>query len=58
MGNYKLYRTQTLPVTINEAWEFFSSPHNLKKITPPEMGMVVRENSGNEKVFAGSNNHL
>jgi ligand-binding SRPBCC domain-containing protein len=53
MGNYKLYRKQTLPVSITEAWEFFSSPHNLKKITPPEMGMVVRENSGNEKVFAG-----
>lgn len=28
---------QFLPVTLSEAWEFFSSPRNLNEITPPEM---------------------
>ncbi|HWB62600.1 MAG TPA: SRPBCC family protein [Chitinophagales bacterium] len=32
-----LRREQFLPVTINEAWNFFSSPANLKIITPPQL---------------------
>lgn len=30
-------RTQTLPVGINEAWNFFSNPESLARITPPSM---------------------
>lgn len=29
---------QQLPISLTEAWEFFSRPANLEKITPPEMG--------------------
>lgn len=31
----------TLPIELEEAWAFFSSPRNLAKITPPEMGFEV-----------------
>ncbi len=36
-----LKRTQVLPITIEEAWDFFSSPKNLKKITPDYMDFKV-----------------
>ena len=34
MKIYKLERKQFLPISINEAWDFFSNPANLNKITP------------------------
>jgi len=38
---YVLERTQELPVSVAQAWEFFSSPHNLAKITPKNLGFNV-----------------
>ena len=38
---YVLERTQELPVSVAQAWEFFSSPHNLAKITPKNLGFEV-----------------
>jgi len=37
MNPFTLERTQTLPITLETAWKFFSNPGNLVKITPPEM---------------------
>lgn len=53
MGIYRLYRKQTIPVSLDMAWDYFSSPHNLKEITPPDMAMTVTGNSGTEKMYAG-----
>lgn len=36
-----LKRKQFLPITINEAWRFFSNPANLKLITPPYLGFKI-----------------
>ncbi len=36
-----LKRTQVLPISLEEAWDFFSSPKNLKKITPEYMDFKV-----------------
>jgi ligand-binding SRPBCC domain-containing protein len=36
-GIYTLFSTQTLNIPISQAWEFFSSPENLQKITPENM---------------------
>ena len=37
-----LFKTQQfLPITIEEAWNFFSTPKNLAKITPPEMDFKI-----------------
>jgi ligand-binding SRPBCC domain-containing protein len=41
MKPYHLEFSQKLPVSIQEAWEFFSSPLNLAKITPKEMAFEV-----------------
>ncbi|WP_256007158.1 MULTISPECIES: SRPBCC family protein [Pedobacter] len=41
MKAYQLTFTQSIPVPIPEAWDFFSSPLNLVKITPPNMAFNV-----------------
>ena len=37
----KIRRVQQLAIPIDEAWDFFSDPHNLREITPPELGFQV-----------------
>ena len=41
MALYTLHKTQKLPISINEAWEFLSNPKNLKTITPDYMGFDI-----------------
>jgi len=36
-----LEQEQTLPISLDEAWEFFSSPANLDAITPPDLGFHI-----------------
>jgi ligand-binding SRPBCC domain-containing protein len=47
MKVYHLHQAQFLPLTLNEAWTFFSSPQNLVKITPPNMDFKILHISGN-----------
>src|SRR5687768_2732990 len=54
MKIYHLTRTQFLPITLEEAWTFFSSPKNLARITPPGIGFKVLYISGNQsEIYAG-----
>ncbi len=54
MNFYSIKSTQHLPITLEEAWEFFSSPNNLAKITPPDMGFVITsDKKDGEKMYAG-----
>lgn len=41
MKKYELYRESTLPITLQQAWDFFSNPKNLSRITPEEMDFTV-----------------
>ena len=41
MKIYTLHKTQKLPITLEEAWDFFSDPKNLKTITPDYMGFNI-----------------
>ena len=50
---YQLYREQQLSCDIKTAWEFFSSPFNLAKITPQDMGFVVLSDLDNSPIFEG-----
>lgn len=38
---YTLKVKQLLPITIQEAWDFFSNPENLKEITPLAMNFQI-----------------
>jgi ligand-binding SRPBCC domain-containing protein len=40
-GIYSLEVTQFLKISLTEAWDFFSSPGNLSKITPEHMGFEI-----------------
>ena len=44
---------QKLPVSIGEAWDFFSIPANLGRITPPEMMFRVTAGSGETAIHEG-----
>ena len=51
-GVYTLHSKQTLNISLNEAWEFFSSPNNLAKITPRKMGFDITSGKP-EQMYAG-----
>ncbi|MCS6819670.1 MAG: SRPBCC family protein [Chitinophagales bacterium] len=53
MGCYVLTRKQILPISIEEAWSFFSSPENLKDITPPYLNFKILSKSGSDIMYAG-----
>ena len=49
---YRLKTSQWLPLSLEEAWDFFSSPANLSKITPAEMRFQILEGT-EKKTYAG-----
>jgi ligand-binding SRPBCC domain-containing protein len=53
MKVYTLIRKQVLPITMEQAWDFFSSPKNLSQITPAYMQFQILHRSGGEKMHAG-----
>lgn len=50
---YQLYREQQLLCDIETAWNFFSSPHNLSKITPKDMGFTVLSDANMPEIYEG-----
>lgn len=54
MKFYSIKRKQHLPITLQQAWEFFSSPNNLGRITPPDMGFIITsDKKDGESMYAG-----
>ena len=43
MKIFKLKYSQKLPINLNEAWDFLSSPQNLELITPKSMGFNITD---------------
>lgn len=52
MKIHQLEVSQKLPITLNEAWEFFSSPKNLDLITPDDMSFQIISGA-DSKTYAG-----
>ncbi len=50
---YTLKHIQKLPIGIDEAWDFFSSPRNLQAITSKKLGFKIRTNDLAAKAYAG-----
>lgn len=53
MKLYTFKRTQILPITLENAWDFFSTPTNLSRITPARMKFEILHISGGGIVYAG-----
>ena len=52
-GNiYELSSVQKLPISLEKAWDFLSSPANLKEITPDYMGFDI-VSGGNGAMYPG-----
>lgn len=52
MPGYHLKRVQFLPISPQQAWDFFSSPMNLNEITPAYMDFRIISNSS-DNIYAG-----
>ncbi|MEN9336838.1 MAG: hypothetical protein RLZZ500_1825 [Bacteroidota bacterium] len=52
MKIYTLHSKQYLPITLDEAWEFFSDPKNLNTITPDDMGFKTLSGA-DRKMYPG-----
>ena len=50
---YRLYTEQQIPISLKEAWDFFSSPKNLKTLTPDYMGFEITSTFFDEKMYPG-----
>lgn len=51
MHNFRV--TQFLPIDLNKAWSFFSSPGNLSRITPPEMDFKILSRDVSDNIYDG-----
>lgn len=52
MKLYRLYRRQSLRLSVQDAWEFFSSPHHLNDITPDFFNVTITSEVP-AKIYAG-----
>ncbi|WP_343523100.1 SRPBCC family protein [Pedobacter sp.] len=54
MRTYRLEFKQRIPIDLDTAWDFFSSPLNLAEITPKDMAFdVTSPNMANTKMYPG-----
>jgi ligand-binding SRPBCC domain-containing protein len=53
MAFYELKKKQFVPATIDEVWDFISSPKNLKEIIPDYMGFDIMSKDLPEKMYPG-----
>lgn len=50
---YQLKKVQQLHTNLETAWDFFSSPHNLSKITPKDMNFRVLTDTDGKSIYEG-----
>ena len=53
MKVYTFKTVQRLPISLEQAWDFFSSPANLKEITPAKLNFKILDDYQGEKMYAG-----
>ena len=53
MGFYQFKRSLKINASVNEVWDFISSPKNLKEITPEYMGFDITTTNLPEKMYPG-----
>ncbi len=53
MAVYSIKAAQKIPVTLNEAWDFFSNPSNLQAITPSHLGFRILSHHHGATMYPG-----
>lgn len=53
MAFYQFTRFQKLPASVSQVWDFFSSPVNLKEITPEYLNFVITSSNVEERIYPG-----
>jgi ligand-binding SRPBCC domain-containing protein len=53
MATFRFDATQHINASLEEVWDFISSPKNLKHITPAHMGFDILSPNLPEKMYAG-----
>lgn len=53
MAFYQFQKEQKINASIEEIWDFISSPGNLKEITPDYMGFNITSKNNTEKMYEG-----
>ena len=50
---YSIKTVQTIPISLTEAWDFFSKPDNLKDITPSNLGFLIVSKHHGKTMYPG-----
>jgi len=50
---HRLQRVQQLNISLEEAWNFFSSPQNLQQITPAYMKFTIKSTNKSNTMYPG-----
>lgn len=53
MAVHSVKTVQKIPISLEQAWDFFSSPANLQVITPAKMGFKTISKHHGEKMYVG-----
>ena len=53
MNIHHLKQEQFLPISLSEAWHFFSNPRNLEDITPPNLRFKILRVSLDQTIYEG-----
>ncbi len=53
MAAHSIKTVQKIPVSLDEAWAFFSNPANLQAITPEGMGFTIISKHHGDVMYAG-----
>jgi ligand-binding SRPBCC domain-containing protein len=53
MAFYQFHKTQIVNGSIEDVWDFISSPKNLKEITPDNMGFEINSKNLSGKMYPG-----
>ena len=50
---YSLKTVQKIPISLEKAWDFFSSPANLQELTPAKLGFKIISKHHGQTMYAG-----
>jgi len=53
MGHHSIKAVQKIPVSLTEAWQFFSVPVNLVRLTPKEFSFKTISHHHGERIYQG-----